>query len=125
MIRRPGFVVATVFALGAMLGLVTSSVFLSVDAHEIRAATGTRASAQAGPIAGLLMANLEDQDVFGRIADDIRADQIRNLMVGAAVAAVAAVGLGVVFSRRALAALTRTDRRRPNRNITADRDPPR
>lgn len=116
MIRRPGFVVATVFALGAMLGLVTSSVFLRVDATEIRTATETRASAQAGPIAGLLMANLEDQDVFGRIADDIRADQIRNLMVGAAVTAVAAVGLGVVFSRRALAAPTRTDRRRPNRN---------
>ena len=116
MTRRPGFVVATVFALGAMLGLVTSAVFLRVDATEIRTATETRASAQAGPIAGLLMANLEDQDVFGRIADDIRADQIRNLMVGAAVTAVAAVALGVVISRRALAPPTRTARRRPNRN---------
>jgi hypothetical protein len=44
MMRRPGFVVATVFALGAMLGLVTSSVFLRVDATEIRTATETRAS---------------------------------------------------------------------------------
>ena len=116
MIRRPGFVVAAVFALGALLGLATSSVFLSVDADAIRANTETRASAQAGPIADILMANLEDQDVFGRIADDIRADQVRNLMVGAAVAAMATVGLGVFVSRRAVHATVPTGRPGPNRN---------
>jgi hypothetical protein len=116
MIRRPGLVVATIFALGALLGLATSSIFLSVDADAIRSNTETHASAQAGPIAELLMANLDDQDVFGRIADDIRADQIRNLMVGAAVAAVVAVGLGVAVNRRTVDATASTGRPRPNRN---------
>ena len=101
MIRRPGIVVATVFALGALLGLATSSVFLSVDANEIRSAAETRASAQSGPIADLLLATLDERDVFGRVADDIRADQIRNLVVAAAVAAVISVGLGAAFRRRA------------------------
>jgi hypothetical protein len=101
-IRRPGIVVATVFALGALLGLGTSSVFLSVDASEIRASAERRASAQSGPIATRFLDALGEQDVFGRIADDVRADQIRNLLVAAAVAAVVAVALGVVFSRRAL-----------------------
>ena len=87
MTRRPGIVVATVFALGALLGLATSAVFLDVDASEIRASAETRSAARSGPIADLFIESLDEQDVFGRVADDVRADQIRNLMVAAAIAA--------------------------------------
>ena len=102
MIRRPGIVVATVFALGALLGLATSAVFLDVDAAEVRTSVETRASAGSGPIAGLLLGSLDEQDVFGRVADDIRADQIRNLLVAAGAAVVGAVVLGRAFSGRTL-----------------------
>jgi len=100
MTRHPGIVVGTVFALGALLGLATSAVFLDVDASEIRASAETRASARSGPIADLFIESLDEQDVLGRVADDVRADQIRNLTVAAALAAVVAIGLGTAFSRR-------------------------
>jgi hypothetical protein len=102
MSRRAGLLVATVFALGALLGLLTSAVFLEVDASEIRSSAETRASAAPGPIGELLMANLDQQDVFGRVADDVRADQIRNILVAAVLAAIIAVGLGVLVARRAV-----------------------
>ena len=111
MTRRPGIVVATVFALGALLGLATSAVFLDVDTSEIRASAETRASAQSGPIADLFLESLDEQDVFGRVADDVRADQLRNLLVAAAVAAVVAIGLGTAFSRRPSTDLRSADRR--------------
>lgn len=102
MTRRAGVLVAIVFALGALLGLATSAVFLDVDASEIRSSIETRASAAPGPIGDLLIANLDQQDVFGRVADDVRADQIRNILVAAVVAAIIAVGLGMLVARRAV-----------------------
>lgn len=125
MTRRPGIVVATFFAFGALLGLATSAVFLDVDASEIRSSAETRASAVPGPIADLLMANLDQQEVFGRVADDVRADQIRNILVAAVVAGVLAVGLGMAFARRAPDQPTEhrsTTRRRGT--LSADRGTP-
>ena len=113
MIRRPGIVVATVFTLGALLGLATSAVFLDVDANKIRASAETRASARSGPIADLFIESLDEQDVFGRVADDLRADQIRNLLVAAAVAAVVAIGLGTAFSRQPSTDLPHQPRHQP------------
>lgn len=107
MIRRPGVLVATVFALGALLGLGTSAVFLDVDTDEIRSSAEARAAALPGPIADLVLDAGQEQDVFGRVADDIRADQIRNLQIAAAAAALVAVGLGVVASRGAPDGLSR------------------
>jgi len=126
MIRRPGIIVAIIFALGALLGLATSAVFLDVDATEIRASAETGASARSGPIADLFLESLDEQDVFGSVADDLRADQIRNLLVAAAAAAIIAVGLGVTFTRRGLDG-SPTYRRATTQGAapTADRDPPR
>lgn len=126
MIRRPGIIVATIFALGALLGLATSAVFLDVDASAIQRSAETGASARSGPIADLFLDRLDEQDVFGSVADDLRADQIRNLLVAAAAAAVIAVGLGVTFARRGLDGPP-THRRTTTRGATlaADRDPPR
>ena len=113
MIRRPGIVVATVFALGALLGLATSAVFLDVDASEIRASAETGTLTRSGPIADLFIESLDEQDVFGRVADDVRADQIRNLLVAAAAASVIAIGLGTAFSRRPPSDLAHRPRHRP------------
>lgn len=99
MIRRPGMVVATAFALGALLGLSASSAFLGVDEGKIRSAVETHASAQKGPLAPMMIEMLDERDIFGPVVDQVRADQRRNLVVATVVAAVASVALGAGFSR--------------------------
>lgn len=100
MTRRPGLVVATVFAIGALLGLMTSALFLGVDESVIRSTAEAHVSAVPGPIVEMVLGALDERDVFGRVADDVRADQIRNLRIAGAVTALVAIGLGVIVGRR-------------------------
>lgn len=100
MTRRPGLVVATVFAVGAFLGLAASALFLGVDESAIRSTAEAHVSAVPGPIVEMVVGALEERDVFGRVADDVRTDQIRNLRIAGVVAALVAVGLGVIVGRR-------------------------
>jgi hypothetical protein len=100
MTRHPGLVVATVFAVGAFLGLTTSALFLDVDETAIRSTAEAHVSAAPGPLVEMVLGALDERDVFGRVADDVRADQIRNLRVAGVGAALVAVGLGVTVGRR-------------------------
>ncbi len=99
MMRRPGVVVALAFALGSLLGLSASSTFLSIEESNIRSAVEARSSSQTGPFAAMMIEMLDERDIFGPVANEVRADQRRNLLVAAAVAAVVSVGLGAAFSR--------------------------
>lgn len=119
MTRRPGLVVGVVFAVGAFLGLTTSALFLGVDEGAIRSTAEAHVSTAPGPIVDMVVGALEEQDVFGRVADDVRADQRRKLRVALVVAALVAVGLGAIVGRRssAGAADDTADRRETERQM--------
>lgn len=104
MTQRPGLVVATVFALGAFLGLASSLVFLGIEESAIRSTAETHVAALPVPIAEKVLGGIEERDVFGRVADDVRADQVRNLRFAGVIAGLVAVGLGVIVGRRSSAA---------------------
>jgi hypothetical protein len=114
-IRRPGLLVGGVFAIGALLGIGASSMFLGIDAVDIRTSTQAQFPARSGPLAEVLLDTIDEQGIFERAADDVRARQIRNLSVAAAVTAVLAAGLGMAFSRRT------ADRPSSARSVATDR----
>ncbi len=100
MTRRPGVLAATLFFAGALLGLLTSAVFLGVEASEIRSTVEYHASARPGPMANLVLSAFDESDVFTRIADDLRADQIRNIAIAGLAAALMSAVLGMSLGRR-------------------------
>lgn len=123
MIRRPGLLVGGVFALGGLLGIGASSMFLGIDAVGIRTSAEAQFPARSGPLAEVLLDTIDEQGIFERAADDVRDRQVRNLSIAAALTAVLATGLGLAFSRRTPAqassaqpaATVRADPARPGR----------
>lgn len=103
MTRRPGLLIGGVFAVGALLGIGASSMFLGIDAVDIRTSAEAQFPARSGPLAEMVLGTIEEQGIFERAAADVRARQIRNLWIAAAVTAVLATGLGMAFSRSAAA----------------------
>ncbi len=106
MIRRPGLLVGGVFAIGALLGIGASSMFLGIDAVDIRTSAEAQFPARSGPLAEMVLDTIEEEGVFERAAADVRARQVRNLWIAAVVTAVLATGLGMAFSRRTAAVPT-------------------
>ena len=100
MMRRPGVVVAIVFAVGALLGLGASSLFLDIDSLDLRAATEAHLAEESGPLAALAAGVAADSALFDGAADEIRDRQMRNLATAAFIAVVAAIVLGVAFGRQ-------------------------
>lgn len=100
MIRRLGLLVGSVFAVGALLGIGASSMFLGIDAVDIRSSAVAQFPARSGPLAEMVLDTIEEDGVFERAAAEVRARQVRNLRVAAAVAIAVAAGLGMAFSRR-------------------------
>ena len=98
MIRRPGLFIGLVFAAGVALGLGASVSFGGVDPNEVRTAVDARLGVQLGPLAEVVLDRLDEGGALEDIGADVRARQIRNLAVLAAVGAGCAVGLGRVFS---------------------------
>lgn len=108
MTRRPGLLVGIVFAVGALLGLIASSVFLDVESGQIR--SSAEAQLGSGPLVELLLDGLED-DMFDETAADVRAQQVRNLTVAAVVAVVGAIAIGHTVGRRAATEATGREQR--------------
>jgi hypothetical protein len=101
--RRPGLLIGGVFALGSLLGIGASSMFLGIDAVDIRTSAEAQFPARSGPLAEMVLDTIEQEGVFEGAAADVRARQVRNLRVAAAVAIAVAAGLGMAFSRRTAA----------------------
>jgi hypothetical protein len=101
--RRPGLLIGGVFAIGALLGIGASSMFLGIDAVDIRTSAEAQFPARSGPLAEMVLGTIDEQGIFERAAADVRARQVRNLWIAAAVTAVLATGLGMAFSRRTAA----------------------
>lgn len=99
MMRRPGVVVAIVFAVGALLGLGASSLFLDIDSLDLRAATEARLDEESGPVAALAAGVAAEGGLFEGAAEEIRDRQMRNLGLATLVAVVGAIGLGFTFGR--------------------------
>ena len=100
--RRPGLLIAVVFAAGAFLGLAASSLFLDIQSLDLRAAAEAQLAERTGPLASVAMDAVAEGGVFEGAADEVRARQIRNLTVAAAIASVGAVALGLAFARRSV-----------------------